>query len=106
MKEKLAVIGSLVFLLITAFGVNSHFESRFALAQHLQKAEQKIDKAIQIMDYKFKSLQSQSLQDRIWKIEDRYGKNPNDPTVRDTLRKLYQEKEQIDRELKVMERSK
>lgn len=103
MKEKLSIIAALVILLGTAFSVYFYFENRYALAQALQKTDQKVDKSIKAMDYKFKSLQSDSLQDRIWKIEDRYGKDPKDPVIKETLRKLYLDKEKVDKQLKVYE---
>ena len=115
MKEKIAVIASIIILMGTAFSVHFYFENRYALAQQLQDTDRKVDKTIQmmdqkmektnqIMDYKFKSLQSENLQERIWKIEDRYGKDPKDPVIKETLRKLYVDKEKVDRELKALEK--
>lgn len=106
MKEKLSVIAALVILLGTAFSVYFYFENRYALAQALQKTDQKVDKSIKTMDYNFKSLQSESLQSRIWKIEDRYGKDPKDPVIKETLRKLYLDKEKVDKQIKVYEMEK
>jgi hypothetical protein len=97
MKEKLAVIGALIILIGTCFSVYFYAENRYALSQELKQTQQRLE-------YKIISDQLHSVQDRIWKIQDRCGKDPADPTVNEELRKLEMDKIAIGDKLKEMEK--
>lgn len=97
MKEKLAVIGALVLIIGTCFGVYFYAESRYALSEELKQTQQRLE-------YKIISDQVRSVQDRIWKIWDRCGKDPKDLTVREELRQLEESKVEMNRNLKDMEK--
>jgi hypothetical protein len=108
MKEKLAVIGALIVIIGTCFGVYFFAENRYALSQEVKKDIQEIkqtqEKESKRLDYKILSDQLRSVQDRIWKIKDRYeNKPPKDPTVKEELRELEGSKIAIGDRLKEME---
>ena len=98
MKEKVAVIGSLVLLIGVCFSVYFYFESRYALSQELKQTQQRLE-------YKIISDQLQSVQDRIWKVQDRCESNvPKDPTVKEELRQLEKTKDDLKGKLDKMEK--
>lgn len=76
-----------------------YFESHYALAKDLKKVETRLD-------YKITSDQLESIQERIWKIEDRfYNKNmPN--TVKEEYRNLLEDKEDLKGKLKILKEEK
>jgi len=112
MKQKLALlsaIGALILILGTGFKVYFYFQDALAqgiqkvdekLSQQIQKTDQKVNKAFDAIEYQGKFMEFGSLQDRIWKIEDKFGKNPKDPVILKTLRDLYADKKAVDDRLK------
>ena len=97
MKEKLAVIGALVMVVGTCFGVYFYAEDRYALSEELRQTQQRLE-------YKITADQLRSVQDRIWKIIDRSGREPRDSTVREELRQLEEDKRQMGDRLREMEK--
>jgi hypothetical protein len=45
-----------------------------------------------------------SVQERIWKIQDRHGEIPKDATIKEELRTLQKDKQEIEQRLKEMEK--
>lgn len=78
------------------FGGYFWFEKKFALANDVKMLEQRLD-------YKIISDQVYSIQERIWKLEDRIKANPNDITAKEELRRLLEEKRIANEKLKVMQ---
>ncbi len=103
MKEKLAIIGGLIMIIGACYGVFTYL-GKYALCEDVQKVEQKVDKTLQLMEYKFKAIQLETIENRIDKIEDRSGKNPKDPAERERLKQLERDREKVEREMKVMEK--
>jgi len=80
-----------------AFGGYFYIENRYALAQELEKTKQRLE-------YKIISDQTQSIQDRIWKIIDRFQKKEMDDTTKEELRSLEVNKEKLNDKLKALEK--
>jgi hypothetical protein len=99
MKDKLIAIGLIFGLLASCYGVFTFLE-RYALCEDLKKVDQKTDKIMQMMDYKFKAMELKTNEDRIYDMEKRYGSSPSDSTKKADLEKLKREREQILREMK------
>lgn len=86
-------VGTLVAI---AFGGYFYIEKRFALAEELDKVKNRLE-------YKIKSDQLLSIQDRIWRIEDRMEDAKPTPTEKEELRKLKEDKEAISGTIKALE---
>ena len=92
-KEIIGCISGLIVLIGLCFGVYFFFENRYALAEELKKTQQRLEEKIQ-------SDRLNSVQERIWKIQDRIGnKKPND-NEKEEIRRLKEEKDRIDKSLK------
>ena len=80
-----------------AFGAYFYIENRYALSQELEKTKQRLE-------YKIVGDQIQSIQDRIWKIIDRFQKKEMDETTKEELRSLEVNKEKLNDKLKALEK--
>lgn len=97
MKKILDVIISSLVILGALWGAYQYFEHRYASAEDVAQIEQRLD-------YKIVSDKYYSTQERIWKIHDRCGKNPTDPTVKEQLRTLELQLEELKTELNKFEK--
>ena len=110
MKEKLALIGALIIIIGTCFGVYFYFEARYAHAGDMIKAMEVIKKIETRLDGKILEDQLRTVQQKIWTIEDRYcpdkskscdeSKMPQ--TVMEQYRELKVERERLQDELKAL----
>lgn len=92
-KESAAVVITIVTLISIVFGVYFYNEKRYALAAELNLVAERLDQ-------KISEDRSNNLQQRIWKIEDKYGNEKKMPKeIKDEYRQLKNEKESIDRRL-------
>ncbi len=104
MNGKLTIIGALILIIGTCFGVYFYAENRYALSQELKKTQEELKQTNQRIDYKILTDQLRSVQDRIWKIQDRLeGNAPRDATTKEELRQLEQDKGEMKEKIKVME---
>ena len=100
LKDKIGVIAGIFGITAICFSTYFYIENRYALAEDVKQIQQRLD-------YKIKSDQLRSVQDRIWKIEDRTkGQPPSDQTIKEELRQLKEDKVTIEDQLKVMEKEK
>jgi hypothetical protein len=99
MKE---IIAALTIVSI-CFGAWFYVDNKKADCADVQKVDQKADKIMKMMDYKFLALQLETKEDRIFRIEEQSGKIPKDKSARESLEKLKQEKAKILREMEIME---
>jgi len=97
MKEKLAIIGALIAISVACWGVFTYLE-KYALCEDVKKIEQKMDKGQQIMEYKFKAIQLETIENRIYRAKEDAGKNPT-KTDKDKLHDLEQDKKKVEMEL-------
>jgi hypothetical protein len=93
MKEKLAVIGALILIAGTCYGVFTYL-GRYALCEDVKKIDQKVDKTQQIMEYKFKAIQLETIENRIYRAKEEVGKNPT-KADKDKLHDLEQDKKKV-----------
>ncbi len=99
MKEFIAVLT----IVGMCFGAWFYIDGKKADCADVQKVDQKADKIMKMMDYKFLALQLETKEDRIYKIEEQSGKVPKDKSARESLEKLKREKGRIMREMEKME---
>lgn len=109
MKEKLALIGALLLIIGTCFGVFFYFDKEYAHAGDMMKAMEVIQKIEIRLDRKILEDQLRGVQKDIWIIEDRYCPDKSKPctedkmpqTVREQYRILKCEKDRLDSELQI-----
>ena len=65
----------------------------------MKKVEQKVQKVEKRLDVKILKDRANTLQERIWKLEDRYEKKKMPKTVQEELRKLKAELIEIQKDL-------
>jgi hypothetical protein len=94
-KEMSGSIVAVAAVISLAFGGYFYFERRYALADELQKTNQRLEQKIQ-------QDRVNAVQERMWKIEDRLQDQNRRPTdlEKDEIRKLQVEKDQIEKGLK------
>ncbi len=93
------LIGGLLALLTLVgicYGVLFWMDERYASSKEVVQIAQRLD-------YKIMADQLQSIQERIWRIEDRYRNKPMDDTAREELRQLRELKAQIEKKINKME---
>ena len=88
---------SLITLISLIFGGYFWLDSHYASAQQVKQIEQRLD-------YKIKSDQVESLQKRIWQIDDRCTIAKCDITVKEEKRKLQSDLEVAREQMKVLEK--
>ena len=85
----------LILLFVTAIVLTTlGFEARYAKSAYVVQVEQRLDQ-------KITQDRVDNIQNRIWKLEDRYGLECVDcpPVVKDEYRELQKEKEQLENKL-------
>lgn len=116
MKEKLAIIVTLIVITAACWGVFTYLE-RYALCEDVKKGDQKVDsdvkkvdqkvdKMMEMMNYSFKEFQLESKEKRISEIEKKAGKSPKDPIVAETLEQLRKDKVKLEKEMRKIEEKK
>jgi len=95
--KKLAVLGGILALISTLFGGFFWMDSRYASSSELNKVKQRLE-------YKIIDDQQKSIQDRIWKMEDRFLGKFMPPDVNDEHRKLQEENTRLKNKLTEMEK--
>lgn len=97
MSKLITSIIGLMTLIGIIFSVYFWMDDRYANAETVKKIEQRLD-------YKIKSDQAQSIRERIWRIEDKFGSTPSNPIVKEELRKLQFDLNEINGQVKEMEK--
>jgi replication fork clamp-binding protein CrfC len=64
-----------------------------------QKLDEKLDKSLKEMDFRFSKLELKTVEDRIYDAEKKYGSVPADPVKAAELNKLKRERETILRQM-------
>jgi len=96
-SKKISVFGGILALLSTLFAGYMFVEKRYALAEELNKVKQRLD-------YKILSDQQKSVQDRIWKLDDRYQGKPMPSGITEEYRQLKSDNEKLKKQLEMMEK--
>lgn len=98
MTKLIQSILAITALLSVVFGVYFYVDNRYALADDLNKTKQRLE-------YKIQADQLSNVQDRIWKIEDRFEKRTMDITTKEELKRLNQQKADLKSGLDKLEKS-
>ncbi len=109
MSKILTGIGAVIVILIACWGVFTYLE-KYALCAEVSKMDQKMDKAIEMMDmktnkmmeffdYKFLAAELKSVEERIYEKEKEIAKNPTDGVKKAELDKLKRDRENLLREM-------
>ena len=95
MKDKLALIGALILVIGTCFGVYFYFEARYAHAGDFTKVMETIRKVEQRLDGKILNDDLREVRREINEIEDAYCKDKSKPCTEEKMpelvRKRYRE---------------
>ena len=94
-KTTLGFLIAISTLLGTAFTV----DSRYAKEEQVKKVEQKVQKVEKRLDAKILKDRANAVQERIWKLEDRYNGKKIPAAVKEELRKNKAELTQIRKDL-------
>jgi hypothetical protein len=84
MKDKIGAIVTVLTIVGMAFGIYFFLDANYAKCQDVKAIERRLD-------YKIESDKLSTSQDRLWKLEDRYGVDASyatDPTVRQHMKEL------------------
>ena len=92
------IVGFLIAL-TTLVGTAFTVDNRYAKDQQVKKVEQKVEKVEKRLDKKILKDRANALQERIWKLEDRYNGKKIPTTIKEELRKNKAELIQITKEL-------
>lgn len=96
--KKLSLVLGIILAFMSIGGSAYQIDKRFAKAEQVQQIEWRLDQKI-IKD------RVEALQERIWRLEDRYYNEKMPEEVKDEVRKLKHEKELLSNELnKLIER--
>jgi hypothetical protein len=87
------------------FGGYLFFEQRYVKAEVLQKLEAKFAQLDCRLDLKIRNDVIDQTQKRVWDLQDRIEKNPNDKTAKDDLRDLEPKLEKLKQEYNEKARS-
>jgi hypothetical protein len=93
----IAGVISIMTLLGMFFAAYCWLDSNYASAETVKAIEQRLD-------YKIKTDQEQSIQERIWKIKDKFGEKPKDLIIKEELRKLENDLTGVSTQIKVLEK--
>ena len=113
-RELIGCIAGMIALISICFGVYFFFEDRYAHASDMIKAMESIKKIAVRLDYKIIEDQLRAVQQRIWTIEDRYCSDNSKKceetkmpqTVREQYRELKFQREQLQEELRNLNKGK
>jgi len=101
-------------LIAIVFGVYTHFDNRYTLmTTHnllAQESKTKYDLLAQDVkrierenEYRFQAIRLQTIKDMIYKLKERYAEKKMDQTGRDHLKKLEDDKLEIEEKMKKLE---
>ena len=101
LKELIGLITGILVLFGILFGGYQYFEKRYApivLAEEIKKVDQKVDKTLQMMEYKFKAIQLEDLENRIYRAKEGASKEPTQAD-KDKINDLEQDRKKVLREM-------
>ena len=93
-----ALVGFLITI-STLVGTAFTVDNRYAKNEQVKQVEQQVQKVEKRLDKKILKDRANALQERVWKLEDRYEKKKMPKTVQEELRKLKTELVEIQKNL-------
>ena len=98
-KGWLAFVIALTTLVGTAFTVDNRYAKQTQTTAKIDSVEQTIQKVEQRLDKKILKDRADVLQERIWKYEDRYEDKPMPDSIKEVIRDLQKEFDDVTKEL-------
>ena len=98
-KSQIAFIVAITTLLGTAFTVDNRYAKQTQTTAKIDSVEQTIQKVEQRLDKKILKDRADVLQERIWKYEDRYEDKPMPDSIKEVIRDLQKEFDDVTKEL-------
>jgi replicative DNA helicase len=98
-KSQIAFIVAITTLLGTAFTVDNRYAKQTQTQEKIDSVEQTIQKVEQRLDKKILKDRANVLQERIWKYEDRYEDKPMPDSIKEVIRDLQKEFDDVTKEL-------
>jgi hypothetical protein len=98
-KSQIAFIVAITTLLGTAFTVDNRYAKQTQTTAKIDSVEQTIQKVEQRLDKKILKDRANVLQERIWKYEDRYEDKPMPDSIKEVIRDLQKEFDDVTKEL-------
>ena len=96
MLKRISTIVALIISLTVLIGLAAKLDGRWAKAQSLSQLSQSVQKLAERLDQKILADRQAMVQERIWRLEDRYGSIELMPLeVRDEYRRLKVELEEL-----------
>ena len=101
--KKLSTVIAIIIGFCTLTGLGYKYDQRLAKAEDVNMSIQKLSTRL---EQKIQDDRLNNIQERMWRLEDRYGKDPSLMPVdaRDTYRRLCEEKNKTIRVLEGMEK--
>ncbi len=109
MKNIIGIVASFTSVIVIIIGAYVYIENRYALKNQLQQIENSLNsKALRIekkLEIKILSDDISQIQDRIWVLQDRIDRNPDDLTAKEQHRELNTKKLDLMNKLKTLRES-
>lgn len=86
---------AIITLIGIVFSIYFYMEKRYALAEDVQKLEQRLD-------YKITTDQLKDVQNRMWVLEDRYYKKEMSDSTKEEYRRLLEDKKLLEEKLRTL----
>jgi len=110
MRKNIALVISLLVIFGVAWEFFVYMDTNLARCGDVKKVEQriettgqkldeKLDKSLKEMDFRFSKIELKTVEDRIYDAEKKYGSVPADPVKAAELNKLKRERETILRQM-------
>lgn len=97
-KEILTIVMSLIAFASIIWGAQAYLYNNFASASEVQQLEKRLD--VKILEDRLSNIQ-----DRVWKIEDRYFEQRIPKETVEQMRILNNEKNKIEKELDILNKA-
>ena len=99
--KKLSIVLGIIVAVITIFTATVKLDGRWAKAKDFNELNIELKHTQTRLEQKIQEDRSYNIQERLWKLEDRYGYNEEEmpPEIRDQYRRLKDDKDKIDKEL-------
>lgn len=99
--KKLSIVLGIIIAFITIATTINRLDGRWAKAKEVEIIYEELQHTQTRLEQKIQEDRSYNIQERIWKLEDRYGFDIEQmpPEIRDQYRRLKSDKEKLDKEL-------
>ncbi len=99
-KELVGLIGGLLAIIAMAFGAYFHFTNTFFTIAGAEEVKKEVGQISKRLDEKIQGDRFKTVEERIWRVEERAEKRKLTDLEKEELRKLKAEKEDLGKSLK------